>query len=809
MSYNQFQLPNPHPDVLQQPLRSARPVSNYPSQYHDPRLQRSPFGFRSTNPQVVSQRDSQKSWPSGQVPSSFAVQPAHRPPSARLPLSGVGSQIHNSQPPSTGWTPSTPPSSFHPSASYSGAKHGHLQLVPSASPLNSSRRPLPTPKLRPESLPPLKKVQPLDSQIQAPAPSRPAILAQYFSPADSLTSNGHRRPLPMPQLRYAKHASLDLRGHSSNPFEASITDKRLSSPQERLKFIGHDILGSDRQSSPNPSLSITTQSSTSDITSSFTQTSPTKFVPLWKREPQTSLSSIGDRASAMGQQNAVSAPKGDVVQHSDPPDSMVDTLHRSQTSPTRRPLPSPTRSFANGRTLVNPLFSVQALVSTMGTEEGPFSHSSSEEEQPMIFADPEDGKRTPSPQYGIRDLPQRSRTAIVNRANAIDATHDPGSSGAPQRRRPARSATLPQPPSSPSSQIPPSTNGNPSCPINDRGGEQSLTFRLAALGLAEELGSANSTRQLPDPHWPKKVPPLPRPPAPQPNVPKKLSDTTTVPVSRSSEARGPPLPGRDSTSPKKDNYVTGLQKMSEKQNEKPSRFVDLDEAPPPSLRRSQPPARSTPDTSSPIHISGSPPQRQWSPLKSSRAESPNRDNVLTTSFPNDRTNPPSAGPSITVSGQMTPSVSVSSPDLPAISFTLPSPPRVAVSEGQSTTTSIQSPDSQISKGQYGSRHTQVQETQGPKRTLPPVPQRSNGLFCGGCGGSIAGRIVSAMGLRWHPGCFRCTVCNELLEHVSSYEREGKPYCHLDYHEVRITSIMDLHFDLIIMQTGICATVLPL
>ena len=46
------------------------------------------------------------------------------------------------------------------------------------------------------------------------------------------------------------------------------------------------------------------------------------------------------------------------------------------------------------------------------------------------------------------------------------------------------------------------------------------------------------------------------------------------------------------------------------------------------------------------------------------------------------------------------------------------------------------------------------------------------------------RIVSAMGSRWYSACFRCTGCNELLEHVSSYEHEGRPYCHLDYHEVR-------------------------
>ncbi|KAG6813303.1 hypothetical protein H0H93_013445, partial [Arthromyces matolae] len=63
-----------------------------------------------------------------------------------------------------------------------------------------------------------------------------------------------------------------------------------------------------------------------------------------------------------------------------------------------------------------------------------------------------------------------------------------------------------------------------------------------------------------------------------------------------------------------------------------------------------------------------------------------------------------------------------------------------------------------------------------------VPRRGGGLRCGGCGEGIVGRIVSAMGQRWHPACFSCTVCGELLEHVSSYENEGKAYCHLDYHE---------------------------
>ncbi|OJT07497.1 Paxillin [Trametes pubescens] len=60
--------------------------------------------------------------------------------------------------------------------------------------------------------------------------------------------------------------------------------------------------------------------------------------------------------------------------------------------------------------------------------------------------------------------------------------------------------------------------------------------------------------------------------------------------------------------------------------------------------------------------------------------------------------------------------------------------------------------------------------------------KRNGLVCGGCGGAIIGRIVSAMDMRWHPGCFRCCVCDELLENLSSFAHDGRPYCHLDYHE---------------------------
>ena len=94
----------------------------------------------------------------------------------------------------------------------------------------------------------------------------------------------------------------------------------------------------------------------------------------------------------------------------------------------------------------------------------------------------------------------------------------------------------------------------------------------------------------------------------------------------------------------------------------------------------------------------------------------------------------------------------------------------------------------VHRGQgHGHGQPQQQQQQRPSSQSHmggrPRPHGGGGLICGGCHGPIIGRIVSAMGSRYHPACFKCTVCNALLEHVSSYEHEGQPYCHLDYHEV--------------------------
>ncbi|KZO94178.1 LIM-domain-containing protein [Calocera viscosa TUFC12733] len=102
---------------------------------------------------------------------------------------------------------------------------------------------------------------------------------------------------------------------------------------------------------------------------------------------------------------------------------------------------------------------------------------------------------------------------------------------------------------------------------------------------------------------------------------------------------------------------------------------------------------------------------------------------------------------------------------------LPAPPQITVTTSPSINiTSFTGPDaSSSSLASSGS-------------SAGASARHRAGLFCAGCGGGITGRIVSAMEKRWHPACFKCEKCGELLEHVSSFEHEGKAYCHLDYHE---------------------------
>ncbi|KAI8384987.1 uncharacterized protein BYT42DRAFT_564301 [Radiomyces spectabilis] len=55
--------------------------------------------------------------------------------------------------------------------------------------------------------------------------------------------------------------------------------------------------------------------------------------------------------------------------------------------------------------------------------------------------------------------------------------------------------------------------------------------------------------------------------------------------------------------------------------------------------------------------------------------------------------------------------------------------------------------------------------------------------CAGCDKPISGMAITAAGSKWHADCFKCRHCGQDLEHIAFYEKDGQPYCALDYHEL--------------------------
>ncbi|XP_022103730.1 leupaxin-like isoform X2 [Acanthaster planci] len=56
-------------------------------------------------------------------------------------------------------------------------------------------------------------------------------------------------------------------------------------------------------------------------------------------------------------------------------------------------------------------------------------------------------------------------------------------------------------------------------------------------------------------------------------------------------------------------------------------------------------------------------------------------------------------------------------------------------------------------------------------------------YCAACTKQIIGQIVTALGRTWHPEHFVCCHCETELGAKSFFERDGKPYCETDYHNI--------------------------
>ena len=738
-------------------------------------------------------------------------------------------------------SPISAPSPQYPQQ-FQGAPHV-VNSSPSTSPVSSglSRRPLPTPGAPPSQFTPSAFRPPLPTPGPTPVPTSPQpnsrtrrgsnVTVPSHQPASSLPSTSPtsptsgRRPLPLP--RSAPGSSLDTAARSSSPAK--------------------DVLKSPAPPAASTSLPL-------DPTASSSQT---KFVPYWKR---TLPDPSSDRAaSASSSQEAVnpgpSGSSGSIAS----PNASHQLRDRSKSFTTGRPLPpspldgsvgkppfipSTVGVFGDGsRALPNPLPNPHPLTSPVSASIRPpspiklatsssslpsssgssalFSNrpvsptKSSVPSRPISPASSDDdgkpsqnGKAhqndrgTPSPQYGIRDLPPKSRSVITQnstRHTRAPASVDCDPADEPPRGRPIRSSTLPKPP-------PQSLPTQSSHRLT-----QSATVRSAPV-LPAVAGPSRlpvSTPTSPT-GWPNTLPPLPRAPiagtgekptvhrtrssvqeyvnlddAPPPSLrrspsPSAVSSRTVSRIKTQSMASNPrkgfthdaPITQRRSaasvpSSPEKISInLPQISPASAHQGTR-SRSVTpasirqpLEERP-----RVQPPsaARPPPSAFSQRFVSGKPP--------------PSEPQVTTTrvTLPHIST-PGGSGCDSDDGGNA--SIFVSEPELPQITFSDPT------ASSLDTDYTDASPIDEIRRDHGYSNNTAMPAT-GGGRVFPPASsaRRGGGLACGGCGGPIVGRIVSAMGVRWHPGCFRCSDCDDLLEYVSSYERDGKPYCHFDYHEV--------------------------
>ncbi|KAF9787956.1 hypothetical protein BJ322DRAFT_1046199 [Thelephora terrestris] len=560
--------------------------------------------------------------------------------------------------------------------------------------------------------------------------------------------------------------------------------------------------------------------------------------------------------------------------------------------------------------------------------------------------------RTPSPQYGILDIPRsrfsqrvEAKTEALNGLRGRDSS--PVRSESPTKSTPSvspfarsesssrnhspvRSQGLPRPTSG-SPDLPP-TNASPFPPALKRNSvtPQSVTLQMATISIGEDRNRSRPLDQhqvqrsssppkpqqgrtqqngitKSDSGWPSNLPRLPRTPATSqhPNstanfVNGARSVPSTFPSSDRTDSVSHPSTSTSSFDRSPVRASTDLPnhsnpRFSPRQDERrPILELDLDDAPPPSLRRSPSPASSVASSnfssfsaamesyrngvsgsqfsvsarntnprtgSAPVRQSTEPmnagsghldSQSQSQPRIAARQQTfPRQPQVQTKPQPQDqhwnsfpprshspdrqRQQQPPQSPRRQPASPAVPSINAgtaplhyqpSSPTVPKIKTTQAQPsqrqkisfpanpdsdsdgdangPRIAVSvvdDGDpgpkfSASGSDNVPSISINVGgtddDYGNDpainlnpgRPSVAVNDGRKSVAElPTIRRGGGLSCGGCGGMIVGRVVNAMGARWHPGCFRCCMCNELLENLSSYEKDGRSFCHLDYHEL--------------------------
>lgn len=548
--------------------------------------------------------------------------------------------------------------------------------------------------------------------------------------------------------------------------------------------------------------------------------------------------------------------------------------------------------------------------------------------------------RIPSPQYGILDMPrsrfsQRVEAKTEARSRGTSPTRsEPPAKGIPpvspfarsesptRNPSPTRSRGLPRP--TPATSNLPPTSDSPFPPALKRSSvtPQSVTLQMATMGIGEDRNRGRPLDQhqvqtSPSPPkplqertqqnnitasesgWPSNLPRLPRTPATSQHLNSNVNSVNGTHgmasaftfSNRANSSSHPSTSDRNPVRQKVNPPNHSGPRSSPREDERRSVVgLDLDDAPPPSLRRSPSPASSVassnfssfsaamdsyrngvPGSQPSVHSRDSHQRATSVPVRQStestktgygRSDSqsssqpragarqqtfPGQPQVQSQSQPplnqqrggtfpsrspvrQQQEHPPSQSPRRQPASPVMPSINVNtapalhrsrSPTVPTIQSPQRQKNSFPENEGSDSDDDINGPMIAVSVADDGGPGPKVSVSgrgdgpsisigtggmeedlrngstintsprgpsvtvNGSKKSVAELPtiRRGGGLSCGGCGGMIVGRVVSAMGSKWHPGCFRCCVCNELLENLSSYEKDGRSFCHLDYHEV--------------------------
>lgn len=138
----------------------------------------------------------------------------------------------------------------------------------------------------------------------------------------------------------------------------------------------------------------------------------------------------------------------------------------------------------------------------------------------------------------------------------------------------------------------------------------------------------------------------------------------------------------------------------------------------------------------------------------------------------------------------TPLIPTRTPSPPADLGNVAPPVPVIMIDGEVMTDDMMDPialrsDANIATSDAAPAPQHASSTSAEERATWQGSRISEGITaaCHRCGRWIGGAMVHAMGHAWHARCFTCAHCGTPLEHVSFYEHEGQPYCHLDFHEL--------------------------